>query len=107
MQARLSALKVLREFYNRLGDEFVILLPETIPFLAEVLEGARPGLRGGRGWPRQQTEKKLTRPTWCSGAGACACAGRADEEPEVVQLCQAVVEVIEHYVGEPLQKYFQ
>jgi hypothetical protein len=33
--------------------------------------------------------------------------GYPDEEPEVVQLCQAVVGVIEHYVGEPLQKYFQ
>jgi len=35
----MTALKALREFYNRIGDEFVILLPETIPFLAEVLEG--------------------------------------------------------------------
>ncbi|KAF9149616.1 HEAT repeat-containing protein 1 [Linnemannia schmuckeri] len=37
-QIRLSALKVLQEFYKRLGEEFLILLPETIPFLAELME---------------------------------------------------------------------
>ncbi|KAF9103403.1 HEAT repeat-containing protein 1 [Mortierella sp. AM989] len=35
---RLSALKALQEFYKRLGEEFLILLPETIPFLAELME---------------------------------------------------------------------
>ncbi|KAG0355784.1 HEAT repeat-containing protein 1 [Gamsiella multidivaricata] len=35
---RISALKVLQEFYKRLGEEFLILLPETIPFLAELME---------------------------------------------------------------------
>ncbi|KAG0237384.1 HEAT repeat-containing protein 1 [Mortierella sp. GBA43] len=35
---RLSALKVVQEFYKRLGEEFLILLPETIPFLAELME---------------------------------------------------------------------
>ncbi|KAF9097064.1 HEAT repeat-containing protein 1 [Mortierella sp. AD031] len=37
-QIRMSALKVLQEFYKRLGEEFLILLPETIPFLAELME---------------------------------------------------------------------
>ncbi|KAI1320098.1 HEAT repeat-containing protein 1 [Mortierella claussenii] len=37
-QIRLSALKVLQELYKRLGEEFLILLPETIPFLAELME---------------------------------------------------------------------
>jgi len=52
----MTALKALREFYNRIGDEFVILLPETIPFLAEVLEGvcvAEAAHRGQR--PRALT----------------------------------------------------
>ncbi|KAJ1733199.1 snoRNA-binding rRNA-processing protein utp10 [Coemansia biformis] len=35
---REAALVVLRAFYDRLGEEFLILLPETIPFLAELLE---------------------------------------------------------------------
>ncbi|KAG0325600.1 HEAT repeat-containing protein 1 [Dissophora globulifera] len=35
---RLSALRVVQEFYKRLGEEFLILLPETIPFLAELME---------------------------------------------------------------------
>ncbi|KAG0256973.1 HEAT repeat-containing protein 1 [Actinomortierella ambigua] len=37
-EVRLASLKVLREFYRRLGEEFLILLPETIPFLAELME---------------------------------------------------------------------
>ncbi|KAG5463812.1 MAG: NUC211 domain-containing protein, partial [Olpidium bornovanus] len=36
---RTGALRVLSEFYARLGEEFLILLPETIPFLAELMEG--------------------------------------------------------------------
>ncbi|KAJ3288341.1 HEAT repeat-containing protein 1 [Borealophlyctis nickersoniae] len=35
---RLVALKVLQDFYTRLGEEMLILFPETIPFLAEVME---------------------------------------------------------------------
>ncbi|KAF9581367.1 HEAT repeat-containing protein 1, partial [Lunasporangiospora selenospora] len=35
---RLAALRVVQEFYRRLGEEFLILLPETIPFLAELME---------------------------------------------------------------------
>lgn len=39
MQVRLTALQVENELYSRLGEEFLILLPETIPFLAESMEG--------------------------------------------------------------------
>ncbi|KAJ2077855.1 snoRNA-binding rRNA-processing protein utp10 [Coemansia sp. RSA 988] len=35
---RHSTLLVLQALYNKLGEEFLILLPETIPFLAELLE---------------------------------------------------------------------
>ncbi|KAJ2702680.1 snoRNA-binding rRNA-processing protein utp10, partial [Coemansia spiralis] len=35
---REATLIVLQAFYDRLGEEFLILLPETIPFLAELLE---------------------------------------------------------------------
>ena len=38
-QVRFAVLKVLQELYMRLGEEFMILLPETIPFLAELMEG--------------------------------------------------------------------
>jgi len=37
-KVRVAALKVQLEFYRRLGNEFVVLLPETIPFLSELLE---------------------------------------------------------------------
>ena len=30
---------MLEEFHARLGEDFMVLLPETIPFLAELMEG--------------------------------------------------------------------
>ncbi len=39
MQVRYALLKVLQEIYTKLGEEFMVLLPETIPFLAELMEG--------------------------------------------------------------------
>ncbi|XP_068676688.1 HEAT repeat-containing protein 1-like isoform X1 [Montipora foliosa] len=35
---RFAALKVLESFHARLGEDFMVLLPETIPFLAELME---------------------------------------------------------------------
>ncbi|KAJ2860009.1 snoRNA-binding rRNA-processing protein utp10 [Coemansia aciculifera] len=35
---RVASLLVLQAFYAKLGEEFLILLPETIPYLAELLE---------------------------------------------------------------------
>ena len=32
-------LKIVREIYSKLGEEFAVLLPETIPILAELMEG--------------------------------------------------------------------
>ena len=43
MQVRFAVLKVLQELHIRLGEAFMVLLPETIPFLAELMEGT-PGL---------------------------------------------------------------
>lgn len=39
MQVRYALLKVLQVIYAKLGEEFMVLLPETIPFLAELMEG--------------------------------------------------------------------
>ena len=39
MQVRYALLKVLQVIYTKLGEEFMVLLPETIPFLAELMEG--------------------------------------------------------------------
>ena len=38
-QVRFAALKVLEGIHARLGEDFMVLLPETIPFLAELMEG--------------------------------------------------------------------
>ncbi|KAJ2377184.1 snoRNA-binding rRNA-processing protein utp10, partial [Coemansia sp. RSA 2607] len=37
-RVRVGAMLVVQAFYERLGEEFLILLPETIPYLAELLE---------------------------------------------------------------------
>ncbi|KAJ3114574.1 HEAT repeat-containing protein 1 [Phlyctochytrium bullatum] len=37
-RVRLICVKVLTEFYMRLGEEFLVLLPETVPFMAELME---------------------------------------------------------------------
>lgn len=38
-QIRESALKVLDELHKRLGEDYMPLLPDTVPFLAELMEG--------------------------------------------------------------------
>ncbi|KAI8486292.1 HEAT repeat-containing protein 1 [Branchiostoma belcheri] len=37
-KVRYAALQVLEEFQKKLGESFMVLLPETIPFLAELME---------------------------------------------------------------------
>ena len=36
---RFGTLKVLQELYTKLGEEMVVLLPETTPYLYELMEG--------------------------------------------------------------------
>ncbi len=36
------SLLVLQECYTKLGEELLVLLPETIPFLAELMEDSDP-----------------------------------------------------------------
>jgi len=38
-KVRFGALKVLEGLHARLGKDFMVLLSETIPFLAELMEG--------------------------------------------------------------------
>jgi U3 small nucleolar RNA-associated protein 10 len=35
---RWHALSAIQELYRQLGEEFLILLPETVPYLAELME---------------------------------------------------------------------
>ncbi len=39
VQVRFSALVMLLELANKLRENYMVLLPETIPFLAELMEG--------------------------------------------------------------------
>ena len=38
-QVRLSALQALREMHKKLGEDYLNLLPETMPFISELMEG--------------------------------------------------------------------
>jgi U3 small nucleolar RNA-associated protein 10 len=38
VQVRLLCLMIVKEFYGQIGQDFLVLLPETIPFLAELME---------------------------------------------------------------------
>ncbi len=40
-QVRLSALKMIEQIHKRIGEGYMVLLPESIPFLAELMEGNR------------------------------------------------------------------
>ncbi|KAJ1977732.1 snoRNA-binding rRNA-processing protein utp10 [Dimargaris verticillata] len=64
---RLASLYILQAYYHTFKEEFLILLPETIPFLAELME---------------------------------------DENHVVETETQKTNALIEQYLGEPLQKYF-
>ena len=37
---RMVCLMIIRELFMKIGEEFLVLLPETIPFLAELMEDA-------------------------------------------------------------------
>ena len=39
LQVRYAAVNAVHELATKLGDEYMSLLPETIPFLAELMEG--------------------------------------------------------------------
>ena len=41
-QVRLAAVAALSAVHSRLGDDYMTLLPETMPFLAELLEDEEP-----------------------------------------------------------------
>lgn len=38
LRARLLALRIVKELAENLKEEYLVLLPETLPFLAELLE---------------------------------------------------------------------
>lgn len=99
---RMAALQVIGEFYSRLGEEFLILLPETIPFLAELMEG-KPLCGGGLGvfWAIANMKYVLT---------MVACSFLfiiSDDDIQVEKLTQEVIAQIETFLGESLQQYFK
>ena len=43
-RVRLAALKVVQKCFAKIGEEYLVLLPETIPFLSELLEDSDPNV---------------------------------------------------------------
>eukprot|EP01094_Clydonella_sp_ATCC50884_P025908 TRINITY_DN6965_c0_g1_i1.p1 TRINITY_DN6965_c0_g1~~TRINITY_DN6965_c0_g1_i1.p1 ORF type:complete len:1299 (-),score=493.84 TRINITY_DN6965_c0_g1_i1:110-3871(-) len=41
-RVRLAALQVIHEFYEQTGEEWLKLLPESVPFIAELMEDSNP-----------------------------------------------------------------
>jgi len=41
-KVRFAALKVIQEFYVQLKEDMIVLVPETIPFLSELMEDSDP-----------------------------------------------------------------
>ncbi|PWA00872.1 hypothetical protein BB558_003057 [Smittium angustum] len=64
---RLGSLEIVKSSFDALGEEFLILVPETIPFLSELID---------------------------------------DEDSQVEALTNDTIVVIEKYLGESLQPYF-
>ena len=65
LQVRFGTLKVLQELYTKLGEEMVVLLPETTPYLYELMEG-----ESGSPCP-------ICKLDWLVGAGECLELGGA------------------------------
>lgn len=59
---RLMGLRCITEVAKRLGDDFLPLLPETIPFLAELLEDEEEGVEQSCRRSVQELEKVLGEP---------------------------------------------
>ena len=78
-------LKIVREIYSKLGEEFTVLLPETIPFLAELMEG----------------EVVIHRSSLVTFGSLVA-----DESLDVEKQAHSVIVLIEEIVGESVQQYF-
>ena len=80
--------------YTKLGEEFLVLLPEIIPFLSELMEG-----RGGEGG-------EVTGPMRACIVTGALLLFATDESVEVEQQTQVVISVIEGIMGESIQQFF-
>jgi hypothetical protein len=83
LQVRCGALEVMHELYLKLGEEMVVLLPETTPYLYELMEG----------------ERVATAIMVCCDS----CLDAIDDYEEVEQLTKRVIKTVEKICGETLQ----
>ena len=84
-QVRFASLACIQNVAEKLGEEYMSLLPETIPFLAELMEGG----------------------CWVIFPQGCGSTPPiSDDSEEVEQQCQRLVSSLEELLGESLQSYF-
>lgn len=91
---------MLEEFHARLGEDFMVLLPETIPFLAELMEGEVLSIFFLLIFANVFLFISVSFHLLCSKIVL------SDEYFEVEHQCQHVINEMERVLGEPLQKYF-
>lgn len=115
LQVRFSSLLMLMELASRLKENYVVLLPETIPFLAELMEGEDSHNWLGSQLVSAKNQGRFSGSFLCVCVCvfllilwlmACACVCFADECEEVEQQVQKVIQEMENILGEPLQSYF-
>jgi len=41
-RVRVSAIRTIHEFYDHIGEDFLPLLPESVPFISELMEDSHP-----------------------------------------------------------------
>ena len=106
---RFAALGCLEKLAEKLGEEYMTLLPETIPFLAELMEGACLPLGNSLVFVKtcfvvscSDVHDYVVHDCTCT----CSHFNFADDSEEVELRCQEVVTSLEKLLGEPLQKYF-
>lgn len=85
------------ELATRLKENYMVLLPETIPFLAELMEG--------KTFKAQCLCNLIRLGTW-NWLTQLLCFDLLDECEEVEHQVQKVINEMETILGEPLQSYF-
>jgi U3 small nucleolar RNA-associated protein 10 len=103
-RVREAALCIVESFYLKLGEDFLALLPETVLYLSELLEGE--GSLSIFLPPHPPTHTLSVCCFSVSPANAGCAAWCTDDDLEVERQNQRLIKAIEQFLGEPLSNYF-
>jgi hypothetical protein len=94
---RVAAIRVLEGLCERNAEEYLAYVPEMIPTVTELLDGASCALA---------PPLSCFSPVCCEDTRLPSYLSRPDDAPEVERQCKRLVSAMEAITGEPLQKYF-